>query len=676
MLFSIASYLGLDTFSGAAFTTLFGWISLLLALPVFFYSAADYWRSAWASLRQKFLSIEVPIAAGIAALFGQSAYEVFAGRGGGYFDSLAGLLFFLLCGKLFQQKSYERLAFDRDYKSFFPLSVTRKVATQDGEDRVSLSEVRVGDRLVIRNNELIPADASLIAGTALIDYSFVTGESEPVEKRGGDYLYAGGRQLGGALEIQTAKPVSQSYLTSLWDQEAFRKEKSESLDTLTNRYSQRFTKLVITIAIGAAIYWCFVDSSVALKAFTSVLIVACPCALALAAPFALGTAQRVLAQQNLFLKNASVVETLARVSNVVFDKTGTLTAAGSQSVVFEGAPLTTSEERWLKALTQHSTHPYAVRIGQAIAQNTPQSPVLSFHETPGCGMGGTVEGNKIWMGSAAWLASHNVAAIPGWPRRSGQDTIQTPTPAPQAGAGSVVHVAINGEYRGCYVLTSALRPQVSRLVHGLSGTYELALLSGDNERERERFTRAFGNSGRLHFNQSPTNKLEFIRELRASGKIVMMVGDGLNDAGALKQSDVGVAVVENISAFSPASDVIMTAEALPRLYEALRFSKAAVRVVRVSFLLSSIYNVVGVSIAARGLLAPIVCSILMPLSSVTVVAFACGLTTWLGRRVGCENLSEESKPAVPRPAWKRGPASLEGRDSADLKLCAKPQSLP
>jgi Cu+-exporting ATPase len=203
-------------------------------------------------------------------------------------------------------------------------------------------------------------------------------------------------------------------------------------------------------------------------------------------------------------------------------------------------------------------------------------------------------------------------------------------------------VAIDGRYRGCYQLASALRNRADELIGRLSANYELALLSGDNEKERGRFQELFGKSGHLHFNQSPLNKLEFIREMQTSGRTVMMVGDGLNDAGALRQSDAGVAVVESMGAFSPASDVIMSAGMVPRLHEILRFSRASVRVVRLSFLISAVYNVVGISFAMRGQLSPVVCAILMPLSSVTVVAFACGLTTWLGRRIDPESSTHET----------------------------------
>ena len=617
MLFSISSYLGLDGFSGPALHRLFGWLSLALALPVVAYSAADYWKTAWRALRHRTRNIETPIALGIAALGLRSAYEVVEGRGAGYFDSLTGLVFFLLCGQLFQRKTYDRLAFDRDYRSFFPLAITRKQGSV--EERVALSGLKTGDRLLIRNGELIPSDSRLVEGPALIDYSFVTGESEPVEKQPGDHLYAGGRQMGASIEVETVKAVSQSYLTSLWNQQAFQKPKSDQLDTLINRYSRGFTRMIIIIAAASALYWWSHEPGRALAAFTSVLIVACPCALALASPFTLGTAQRVLARSNIFVRNTFILETLARVNSVVLDKTGTLTSPGAESVVFHGEPLDGREEEWIFSLARHSTHPCALRVGETIGRRgtARAAEVRSFKEQPGAGILGLVAGHDLCLGSAAWLASRGVVVT-----------------TPGGGTGSVVHVAIDGRYRGCFVLANALRPQTSELITRLRGRYQLALLSGDNDRDREKFRELFGSSACLNFNQSPVDKLEFVRGLQKPGRVVMMVGDGLNDAGALQQSDVGAAVVESIGAFSPASDVIIEAGMVPRLADVLDYARSSVRMVRLGFLLSGVYNAVGVTIAARGQLSPVTCAILMPLSSVTVVAFACGLTRWLGHRAG------------------------------------------
>jgi P-type Cu+ transporter len=636
MLFSVASYLGLDSASGPGFQKVVGIISLLLAVPVLAYSALDYWRSAWISLRRGLLNIDVPIAAGIVALAGQSSYDVFSGRGVGYFDSLAGLLFFLLCGKLFQQKTFDRLAFDRDYRSFFPLSVQRR--TVEGEQAISVLQVRVGDELVIRNGELIPADARVVDGPAMIDYSFVTGESEPVGRPVGEYVYAGGRQMGAAVRVQVTKDVSQGYLTSLWNQEAFRKEpRGESLDTVTNLYSQRFTKLVIGIAFGAALFWASVDPALSVKSFISVLIVACPCALALAAPFAFGTAQRVLARRSVFLKHSSVLESLARARAIVFDKTGTLTA-GLGEVGFQGRQLNGAEAQWVAALTQHSVHPQALRVRQFLSGKGPALTVRGFQEVPGLGIEGVVNGHRLCLGSATWLGSRGVKV----------------TPAAD-GTGSLVHFAIDGAYRGAFQLANSLRPDTDRLLAHLAKEYELSLLSGDTDRDQQRFRALLGPAAQLRFNQSPLDKLMFIRGRQQSGQMVIMVGDGLNDAGALQQSDVGIAVVENISAFSPASDVIMTVAMLPQLDQVARFSKATMHVTRASFALSAVYNVLGIAIAAQGLLAPVVCAVLMPLSSVTVVLFACGATAWIGQRW----LGPVSSEANPAADWDRSGARAE-----------------
>jgi len=635
MLMSLPFYFGLDSSNGPWFKAMAGWLSLAFALPVVTFSAADFWRAAWLSFRQHALTLEVPIVIGLTAIYFLSAFEVFSQRGPGYCDSLCGLIFFLLCGRLFQKKTYDRLTFDRDYKGFFPLSVVRK--NSGGETTVAISRLETGDHLMLRNGELLPADARLVSGEACIDYSFVTGESEPVSCAAGAHLFAGGRQVGGAIEVETVKPVAQSYLATLWNHEAFRKNRDHDLDSLTNRYSRRFTKLVVGIALAAAAFWLFRDPARALKAFTSVLIVACPCAIALAAPLTHGTAQRILARLKIFLKNALVIERMAGVDTIVLDKTGTLTCADARGVSFQSADcetrnaeLSADEAQWVASLARHSTHPNSIRITKSLAYSA--LPVAGFRETPGCGIEGEVAGHNILLGARAWLEKQI---------KSGMRKVESGN-ATETHDGSFVSVAIDGVLRGEFKLENSLRPEVAELISQLGGRFELALLSGDNEREAARFQKLFGEHAILKFNQSPADKLNFVRELQSRGRKVMMVGDGLNDAGALKQAEVGVAVVEEIGIFSPASDVILDAAELPRLANVLRFARNAARVVRAGFIISALYNLVGVSIAAAGFLSPIVCAILMPLSSATVVAFACGTTAWLGRRLHAEKVLVEN----------------------------------
>jgi P-type Cu+ transporter len=641
MLMSLSSYFGLDAFQAGRFKPLFGYVSLVLVLPVVFYSASDYWKTSWRSVQQRAISLDIPIAVGIVALFAQSAFEVISGQGEGYCDSLAGLLFFLLSGKLFQQKIFDRLAFDRDYKSFFPLSVTRR--NDERDEQCSLSQLRVGDRVVLRNGELIPADAKLVAGSAVVDYGFVTGESAPIEKNIGEHLFAGGRQVGGAIEIETVKAVSQSYLASLWNQQPFQKGNDKSVETLTNQYSKRFTKLVFAIALAAGVFWSFTSAAKALNAFTAVLIVACPCALALAAPFALGTAQRLLARRNIYLKNVGVLETLAHIDHIVFDKTGTLTAAGAGEVRFCGATLTTPEQRYIRALTQDSTHPYATRICETLCSSGAET-VRSFSEITGCGITGTIDGTRIRMGSALWLAQNGISV----PKNDV--------------SGSHVHVAIGDIYRGAFVLTSAIRPEVGQMIQGID--CQVSLLSGDNAKERQLFETIFGDSRPMWFNQTPHEKLAYISRLQKCGRKVMMVGDGLNDAGALKQSDVGVAVVENVNAFSPASDIIVSGNVVPQLDKVLRYAKNCVRIVRWSFVISGLYNVIGLAIAAQAQLSPVVCAILMPLSSLTVVLFACGAVTVASRKLGNTSDARHSKATPIRTLRESSPKFATSQEVA------------
>lgn len=619
MLFSLPAYLGLDIWTAPLFRAVFGWISLALAFPVVVYSASDYWKSAALSIRRRRLTLDVPIALGLGALYVQSAWSIVVQRGDGYLDSLAGLVFFLLCGRAFQQTTQERFAFDRDYRSFFPISVARRLPGGGREEHVSLERLKVGDRLVLRHGELIPADARLASDAALIDYSFVTGESEPLPKSRGDYLYAGGKQIGGAIELETVKPVSHSYLTSLWNHEAFRKTRKAGFESLTNRFSLAFTIAVICLAAGAAVFWLASgDSARAAKAFTSILIVACPCALALAAPFTLGTAQRLFARAGVFVRNVDVIEEMARIDSVVFDKTGTLTTASVGGVRFHGPALSRPDEQRVFSLALQSSHPHASRIANFLSAHCLLDPVQDFRETAGCGVEGRVHGRSLLLGSPAWLLSRGIA-VQSLPNRP----------------GSLVALAVDGEFQGAFVIANDMRPEADQMTMDLAGRMEVSLVSGDNPREADRFRKLMGPGAPLLFNQSPLDKLHYVRDRQRAGRTVMMVGDGLNDAGAFRQSDVGVAVVERAGAFSPASDVILDATRVAHLGRILAVARRSATIVRVGFGISALYNLAGISVAAAGLLSPLVSAILMPLSSFSVVLFACGVTRLAGRGLEC-----------------------------------------
>lgn len=609
MLFSFPEYLSIDV-QDKLLKDFFSYLNLFLSIPVFFYSASGYFISAFKGIRKKIINIDIPLAIGILVLFLRSCYEVIFQVGPGYFDSFAGLVFFLLMGKILQEKTYEALNFERDYKSYFPLSVSIK--QNEIEKTIPVSNLRIGNRIIIRKNEIIPADSILINGDGIIDYSFVTGESHPTPKVSGEFVYAGGKQLGGAIELEVIKELSQSYLTKLWNNDTFNKIGESFFTRFSNTTSKYFTIVVIFIAFVSSAYWLTIDLTTAIHVFTSVLIVACPCALALSTPFTLGNAMRILGRNKLYLKNSYVIEEIAKVNQIVFDKTGTITQTGTADVIYHGRVLTEFDKQLIKSLTRNSTHPLSKKIFDSIEDKT-VFPVTRFEENLGKGISGIVYGHSIKIGSSDF-----VGVI-----KEKEDNLQTK-----------IHISIDDYYVGKFIFSNSYRPMIDKVIASLNSHFTLSLLSGDNEGERINLEKLFGKNSDLHFNQSPENKLQFIKKLQEEGKKVLMLGDGLNDAGALSQSNVGIAITDDISSFSPACDAILKGDELHKLPEFIEYSKNSVRVIKMSFLISLFYNVIGTSVAIQGLLSPIIAAILMPLSSISVVVFATVMTNLFGKRRG------------------------------------------
>lgn len=594
MLLSFPDYLGISALE-QSYQQTFRWLNLLLSIPVVFYSGSEYFLSAFKSLKQRFANIDVPIALGITVLFLRSVYEVALGIGPGYFDSLVGLIFFLLIGKWFQNRTYDALSFERDYKSYFPLAIqTRK---EGGFVSTAVQHIIKGDEVLIRNGELIPADAILIDDKVYIDYSFVTGESAEVEKAKGQYVFAGGKLSGKQARFIVQKPVSQSYLTSLWNNDAFKKEERHT--KLVDHVSQYFTITIIAVSIVAAVYWQLSDPSKTWLVFCSVLIVACPCALALSTPFTTGSILRVLGRNKVYLKNADVVEKLQKIDTIVFDKTGTITNASERDLIFEGEELTLAEKQLVLAAVSSSTHPLSRFVKQyLVGVQGSDYAIESFTEYIGQGVLAVVSGVEIKLGSASFVEQEVTS---------------------KDHSASYVYLKIGNILRGRFVVHNVYRSGLQTVLRGLEERFRLAILSGDSDAERENLSKLFPEGTPMLFSQKPSDKLNAIRTMQASGQHVMMVGDGLNDAGALKQSNVGLAVSEDISTFSPACDAIMHADSFDRLTAIIDLAKRSKHVIYASFFLSLAYNIVGVSIAVMGGLTPLVAAILMPLSSISVV---------------------------------------------------------
>jgi len=608
MLLSFPEYFEAEEFWLDQYKWAFRWLIFAFSVPVLLYSAQPFFISAYKGLRSRVLNMDVPIALGILALFLRSAVDIILDLGSGFFDSLTGLVFFLLLGKFFQQQTYAHLSFERDYKSYFPMAVTR-VREDGGEEEVQVYQVAPGERILVRNQEIIPMDCMLVEGSAEIDYSFVTGESDSVHKGRGEKLYAGGRQLGGVLEVEVLRSVSQSHLTQLWGNSVFSKDKASQFQSLTDSIGRRFTVAVLTIALASSLYWLLHSPAMAIHVFTSVLIIACPCAIALAAPFTLGNMLRIFGRHRLYLKNATVLERLAQVDTAIFDKTGTLTTTKKDTIYYEGVELSQRETDLLKTTLRGSNHPLSRSLYDILKSNAILT-LDEFQEHTGKGVEGRMDSHSIKVGSASYVG-----------RSSSGGERETE-----------VYVSADENLKGRFVFHNSYREGLGQLFRTLDRDMRLGILSGDNDGERRALEKWLPLGTQMLFDQRPGDKLEYIKALGQEHK-VLMVGDGLNDAGALAQSHVGIAVSENINVFSPACDGILDASRMTDLPEFIQLSRKAIKVIKISFILSLCYNIVGLSFAVTGRLEPVVAAILMPLSSISIVVFTTLATNYLGRRL-------------------------------------------
>ena len=597
MLLSFPEYFEVKEYWLDNYRGFFRWLIFALSLPSFLYSASGYYVAAWKSIKAKMLNIEIPIALGIVVMFVRSTVDIVFDYGQGFFDSMCGLIFFMLLGKLFQQKTYSFLSFERDYKSYFPIAVT-KILADGTEIPVQVYDIQKGDRLLIRNQELIPVDGILISEKAALDYSFVTGEAVAIEKKSGDKLYAGGKQLGKVIEMEVLLSVSQSYLTQLWSNDIFQKKVDIKHKTITDTISRYFTPALLGLAVVSFLYWIFISIDTAFNVFTAILIVACPCALALTAPFTLGNVLRIMGNRKFYLKNATVIEQLAKVDTIVFDKTGTITSNKKTAITYEGLELNDLDLKLVKNTLRGSNHPLSRRLYEYIPNQDKIEP-QHFEEITGKGITASFAEGRVKLGSSQFL------------QHMSENTHKK----------TKVHVEIDGVYKGSYIFNNQYRQGLETLFDTLSKRYDLVVLSGDNDGERKILEKMLPKTTTLVFNQKPEEKLTYIEELQKQGKNVMMVGDGLNDAGALAQSNIGIAISENVNVFSPACDGILDATQFQKIAFFMKFSKNAMKTIYMSFGLSLLYNVVGLSYAISGNLLPIVAAIIMPLSTITIVSF-------------------------------------------------------
>ncbi|PDS25136.1 heavy metal translocating P-type ATPase [Flavobacterium branchiophilum] len=613
MLLSFPEYFEVDEFWLNQYRNFFRWLIFALSLPSFVYAASSYYVSAFKSLKSGMLNMDIPIALGIIVMFIRSTFDIIMDYGSGFFDSLTGLIFFMLLGKMFQIKTYNFLSFERDYKSYFPIAVTKVNPTHTLEESIAVYDIQKGDMLLIRNQELIPVDGILLSEEAAIDYSFVTGESQPVFKKSGDTLYAGGKQIGKPIEMTVLHTISQSYLTQLWSNDVFQKTVNQKYKTITDTVSKYFTPILLITAFAGFVFWIFQNTNTAFNVFTAVLIVACPCALALTAPFTFGNVLRILGKNEFYLKNALVIEQMAQIDTIVFDKTGTITSNLKSEISYIGSTILDADMAIVKSILRSSNHPLS-RLLYDFLPAFPSIKLTDYEEVTGKGLKATFQNKTITLGSKSFVGAASII--------ENENHLQT-----------AVHIAISGVYQGKFVFKNNYRKGLTKLFQQLNTQFELKIVSGDNEGEKERLEKWLPPHVEMVFNQKPEQKLDFIKQLQIEGKRVMMIGDGLNDAGALAQSHVGISISEDVNVFSPACDAILAASKFEKIPAFLAYSQQAMTTIKWSFTLSILYNIVGLGFALTGQLQPLVAAIIMPLSTITIVSFVTITSTYFAKKL-------------------------------------------
>nr|MBP6456527.1 heavy metal translocating P-type ATPase metal-binding domain-containing protein [Chitinophagaceae bacterium] len=597
MLISFPEYLGMEFLEFPKLTVFFRYTSLLLSLPVLAYGAKEFFVNAIKSLKQKVLNIDAPIALAILITFLRSVIEIFSNTGSGYLDSMSGIIFFMLIGRTIQSRTFKNLKFNRDFKSYFPIAV--HVVKNGIEISKKIQEVEVKDVIKLYHQEIIPVDGILISRKTQIDYSFVTGESEISELNVGDLVFAGGKIMSSNVEIQTIKSFKQNTFTNLWNNEVFSKDKNDQID-FVEKVSKYFSMILLILAFSGFLFWQISgEQMLSWQVLTAVLIIACPCTLLLATSYTYGFLIERFSNMGFYVKNASVLSKLTNINHIVFDKTGTLTNSVSPDIILHELKKVSSENfDLLLSVMQNSSHPLSKMIVNNY-KNYKKIKVENYKETSGMGIEAWFDDKYIKIGKQEFVLKSN--------------HIES--------KHTTVFFKIDQEVEGFFEIKMELKSNVVNLLEKLN-SFKLSLLSGDNAASEHQMKSIFPVGSKLYYNQSPSDKLEVINDLKKNNDTILMIGDGINDAGAIKQSDVGISIVSNQFSFSPASDAILDENSIQHLNEIIYITKQVKRFIISLFVYSLFYNIIGISISLSGNLKPVYAAILMPISSISVIMIA------------------------------------------------------
>jgi Cu2+-exporting ATPase len=606
------------------------WIAAALTTPVVLYAALPFFRSAWRDLRHRQLGMDVPVSLAIVSTYLASLYSVALGTGEHvYFESVAMFVFFLLASRYLETMARQRAsqAIDR-LDRLIPALATR-IEADGSEQQVAVVELAPGDRVRVKPGETIPADGLVDDGESTVNQALLTGEPEPCLRRPGDPVTGGTVNIDSPLAVRVTRVGAETTLAAI--QRLLDRAQTEKprLARMAEKGTGHFVAAVLLLTALVGLVWYFlIDPTRAFWVVVAMLVATCPCALALATPVAITTTTGVLSRLGLLLTRGQAIENLAHASVVCLDKTGTLTVGQPDLVevqVLDPALDRAGLLRLVAALERHSEHPAAKALVRAAGIEPPPAGAVRNH--PGRGIEGEVEGRRLRIGSAEFVAA--TAAAEG---------LQGPTDQVQR---TPVYVAADGRLLGVCWLADKPRPAARETIAALRELgLEPVLLSGDQPAATAAFARVMGIETALG-GLSPEDKLRYVRERQARGQVVLMAGEGINDAPVLAGADVSLAMGSGTRIAQTQADLILMSDRLTALPEAVRQARWTLRIVRQNIAWAIGYNAVALPVAATGLLTPWLAALGMSLSSLLVVGNALRLRGLL---------KSSPRPAAPRDA--------------------------
>ena len=579
------------------------WLQLLLTLPVVAYAGWPFHRAAAVNARHLASTMDTLVSIGTVAAFVWSVVELLRGEMHLYFEVAATVTTFLLLGRLLEARARSRAG--SALHALLELGETRAVLLEDGAEReVDVVELRPGMRVLVRPGARVPTDAVVVAGSSSVDESMVTGESLPVEKTSGDEVVGGTVNTDGRLEVQVTRIGRDTLLARIRKTVADAQTGKAPVQRLADRVSAVFVPVVLAIAVLTALAWVLSGqgTDTAVTAAVAVLVIACPCALGLATPTAMLVGTGRAAQLGIVVRSAEVLEASRAVTTVVLDKTGTLTTGRMQVHEVAGDA---DALRLAAALERGSEHPVARALVAHVSGPLPT--VEDFRALPGSGVRGTVDGSAVEVGRAP-----EPGKLPG--------DLAAAVSQGRARGRTTVLVTVDGRPRAVVAVGDTVRPESREAIASLHAVgLRTVLLTGDHESAARHVADQLG-IATVVAGVRPEEKLTEVRRLQDAGETVAMVGDGVNDAAALVQADLGIAVGTGTDAAIEAGDITLVTGDPRLVVAALQLSRRTLTVIRQNLFWAFAYNVVGIPVAALGLLNPMLAGAAMAASSVCVVA--------------------------------------------------------